>query len=91
MRHKYKTTAFASPLNLFSALFNAPPWFGEWSRLGHNERTPAWDKIVLLHPGRKLSMNLCGLLAVLKASGIVLLLKENFFRETSRAWISFLH
>ena len=43
MRHKYKTTAFTSPLNLFSALFNAPPWFGEWSRLGHNERTPAWD------------------------------------------------
>ena len=40
-RHKYKTKCFLSPLNMFSALFNAPPWFGEWGQ--HSAYTPAWD------------------------------------------------
>lgn len=40
-RHRYKTKHFLSPLNVFSALFNMPCWFGEWDR--YKESIPAWD------------------------------------------------
>lgn len=41
LRHRYKTKAFTSPLNAFSAMFNCPTWFGMWRNFC--DRCPAWD------------------------------------------------
>ena len=41
LRHKYKTVAWKSPLNLFASLFVAEPWFGLWKAV--KDTMPAWD------------------------------------------------
>ena len=41
LRHRYKTRAFTSPLNAFSAMFYCPSWFGMWENV--SDWCPAWD------------------------------------------------